>query len=83
MYIISYDDSGGTGLMDIQRVSYDEEVALLPNQFTKKNYIFVGWSLFPSNDESDVIYKDREKVKNLTEVNGDIITLYAVFVRDR
>lgn len=69
--------------MNSQQVFYGEEVTLFPNQFTKKNYIFIGWSLLPNPSKSDVIYKDQEKVKNLTEVNGDTITLYAVFVKDR
>lgn len=69
--------------MERQEAKEDEEVVLLKNEFVRKNYVFVGWSLSADPPESDMIYEDQATVKNLTDVNGEEVTLYAVWTKDR
>ncbi len=75
----------------IQEVTYDELAELKENPYIYKSstqnddnfdkeYVFLGWSDSPTVTMSDMPkYVDGQKVINLSEVNDDIIDLYAIW----
>lgn len=74
-YAISYDSNGGSGYMDDQTMTYDEEDVVKQNEYAREHYEFVEWNTEP--DGTGIVYAPGETVKNLTgEANGKI-TLYA------
>lgn len=77
-YNIVYDKNGGTGSMPNQNMEYDTEAALSPNLFTKTGYTFSGWRL--GNKDTGTKYSDRQKVTNLTAIDGDVVTMYAQWI---
>ena len=72
-YIIKYNSNTGTGTMSNQTTSYDKEITLAENTFTKEGYTFVGWNTKP--DGTGTKYSNKATVKNLIS-SGEII-LYA------
>ena len=78
-YTIVFDknDSTVTGTMDNMNVTYDEEVNLTKNTFTKDKYQFVEWTTEP--DGTGTVYEDEALVKNLVFTGS--ITLYAKWNR--
>ncbi len=76
-YTISFDSNGGSGTMRDISVSYDEEVPLTANAFTKTGYTFLGWGTDPDSIEKE--YSDGAVISNLTSKNGNTVTLYAVW----
>ena len=74
-YRIAFKSNGGTGSMPNQDMEYGKESALNSNLFTKTGYTFSGWSL--GNSNTGTKYSDRQKVVNLTSVDGDVVTMYA------
>ncbi len=75
-YTISFNRNEGEGSMDSITATYDEDVALPLNTFTRAGYDFIGWNTYNS---SSVAYKDGETVKNLTDSAYKTVTLYAVW----
>ncbi len=75
-YTISFNRNEGEGSMDSITATYDEDVALPLNTFTRAGYDFIGWNTYSS---SSVAYKDGETVKNLTDSAYKTVTLYAVW----
>lgn len=78
-YKIAFDPNGGIfdendPMWDIIS-SYDMEVKLTKNKFTRVGYKFNGWNTKP--DGSGVSYSDEQTVKNLTSVDSTTIMLYA------
>lgn len=69
--------SGATGSMSPQSFRYDELKELTGNGFTRTGYIFQGWA--KSADSSTAEYQNQEQVSNLTDVDHDTVTLYAVW----
>ena len=43
-YTVSYDANGGTGTMDADTATYNENYITKANQFTRTGYRFVGWT---------------------------------------
>ena len=75
-YYVHFDANGGTGTMADQEFIIDDPVqALSQNGFTRTNYEFRGWNTMP--DGSGTHYDDLQSVRNLSLVDGDIVTLYA------
>ena len=74
-YRIAFKSNGGTGSMPNQDMEYGRESALSSNLFTKTGYTFSGWRL--GNNNTGTQYSDRQKVVNLTSVDGDVVTMYA------
>lgn len=74
-YNVEFDANGGTGAMDEQTFTYDEQNELSSNIFTKEKYIFVGWNTM--QDGTGTSYQDKEVIENLTDVANSAITLYA------
>ena len=68
---------GGQGDMDSIPATYDQEVALPKNTFTRPGYGFNGWST--SSGISSGSYADEATVKNLTTKQGETVTLYAAW----
>lgn len=79
-YTISFDANNGTGTMDDLSMIYDVEKSLPENTFSRKNYIFQGWSTKNSGTEE---FKNKAAVKNLTDKAKGSITLYAVWKLDQ
>ena len=67
---------GGQGAMDSIPATYDQEVTLPKNTFTRPGYYFNGWSA--SSGASSGSYATR-RVKNLTTKQGETVTLYAAW----
>lgn len=64
------------GSMKTISASYDKTVKLPKNTFTRKGYVFAGWS---TKRLGKVMYRDGASVKNLTATNGKTVTLYAIW----
>ena len=75
-YHITYNANGGTGTMSSDLLLYDDTVALSNNTYKKNGYTFQGWALDPTGKK---LYNDGEEVVNLSAVEGDEVTLYAVW----
>jgi uncharacterized repeat protein (TIGR02543 family) len=78
-YTIRYDANGGQGSMDDTAAVYDQPVSLSKSQFTKSDYVLVGWSLSPG-EQNQKDYSPEEIVRNLTSVDRQVVTLYAVWM---
>ena len=78
-YTIQYDANGGIGSMPDTPANYDQTVSLEPNGFIKLGYSLAGWS---KERAGSVLYKDKEAVRNLNTMDGEIVTLYAVWTED-
>ena len=75
-YSVAFDGNTGIGGLGMANAQYDTPFELPANYFIKTGYTFLGWSTSP---DGEVLYGDKEVVKNLTsEVNGSI-TLYAIW----
>ena len=78
-YYVHFDANGGTGTMNDQQFTYSSNpVALTTNAFTKTGYMFMGWNT--AADGSGTSYKDGEQVRDLSNVQNDVITLYAQYM---
>lgn len=76
-YTIIYNANGGSGSMSSITHTYDTAKLLTKNTFTRKGYMFMGWS---TSSSGDVEYADKESVKNLA--TSGTVTLYAVWMRE-
>ena len=75
-YTIVFNGNGNSsGSTPSLSVSYDEEKTLTPNGFVKSGCTFKGWS--SNADGTGTRYFDKQNIKNLTEKNNAVITLYA------
>ena len=75
-YNVKFNPNGGTGTMSSQAFTYDVEQALTANAFTRAGYRFTGWS---TTGNGPVKYTDQQKVKNLTDINGSLYNIYAIW----
>ena len=73
-YTVSFDANGGQGAMEPQSFTYDQAQFLNANSFTRKGYIFAGWSTEPGGQ---VAYTDQQQIENLA-ASGNV-QLYAVW----
>lgn len=72
-YEIAFKPNGGTGTMSNQQMEYDKAKALNRNAFTRTGYTFTGWK----EQDAGTRHTDGETVKNLTNIDGDTVTLLA------
>lgn len=79
-YKIRYNANGASGTMADSVHYYGEEKALTANSFTYTGYKFLKWNT--KADGSGIDYTDKQKIKNLTNVDGTIINLYAQWTQD-
>ena len=77
-YSISYDGNGSTSgsMSDSTSLDYDRVYTLRENGYSKTGLFFQGWSL---KRGGEVAYADKADVKNLTDQDGKVVTLYAVW----
>lgn len=81
VYTVEYNSNGGTGSMETQSFVYGTSQKLRPNTYTKEDFVFWHWNT--KADDTGTIYEDEEEVNNLTSVDGDTVTLYAIYARER
>ena len=74
-YTVKFDANGGTGTTKEVVCTYGSKCTLTGNAFTRDGYEFTGWNT--KSDGNGVSYRDREAVKDLSSVDGAIVTLYA------
>jgi len=77
-YSVAFNNNGGTGTMENQSFTYDVAQDLSKNTFTKEGYPFIKWNTQP--DASGTSFIDEQEVINLTDKDGDVVTLYARWV---
>ncbi len=77
VYTVEYNSNGGVGSMTPQLFEVGVAQNLKPNTFTKENRTFWHWNTQP--DGKGTSYEDGELVNNLTNVPGDVVTLYAIY----
>ena len=75
-YKIEFDPNGGIGSMTNLDMIYDKEQILPANTLYKDGYVFKGWS---TSANGNVIYQDKDPIKNLTTKQNDVVKLYAVW----
>lgn len=78
-YTVAFDGNAAEAVGSMQKMgmSYGESKALAANAFSHPGYRFVGWGLKP---EGGVSFPDCGTVENLTDVDGETVTLYAQWV---
>ena len=74
-YKIHFDANDGTGTMADLAMTYDESKNLTANAFTRTGYTFSGWNT--KDDGTGTSYTDRQSVNNLSQNDGETVTLYA------
>ncbi|MBQ6341425.1 MAG: InlB B-repeat-containing protein [Kiritimatiellae bacterium] len=75
-YTVRFHANGGTGLMSDQAFEFDKPTALDANAFTRQGFAFAGWA---TNATGVAVYADGVEVRNLTDVDGGVVTLYATW----
>ena len=75
-YKVVFHSNNGGDITSEQSFTYTESKALNTNSFTKKEYLFTGWSLKAGQD---AVYADGEVVSQLVPDDNGIIHLYAVW----
>ncbi len=76
-YEISFDANGAKGEMKPVTATYDEDFTLPENGFTNEGKYFLEWNT--KADGKGTAYKNGDTVLNLTEKDGDTVTLYAIW----
>lgn len=80
-YTVQYKPNGATsGEVADTTHSYNDDSTLAVNSFERTGYVFGGWNTEP--DGSGKTYYGGQKVSNLTDKDGDTVTLYAVWSPD-
>lgn len=74
-YTLKYDANGGSGTMSNQKCTYDVSQALMANTFKRDGYTFKGWNT--KADGTGTAYSDKQSIKNITDKDGTVVTLYA------
>ena len=80
-YKIVFNANGGKGTMKALTATYGTSIKLTANAFKRTNYKFLGWA--KSKSATEVKYKNKASVKNLTATSGKTVTLYAVWQRKK
>lgn len=78
-YTIRYDANGGEGSTEDTPAVYDQSVSLSKGQFTRADHVLAGWSL-TAGDQNSKDYFPEQTVQNLTSVDQQVVTLYAVWI---
>lgn len=73
-YIVNFKPNGGSGEEYNQTFYYGITQSLTANTFTKSGNTFIGWA---TSSDGEVMYTNRERIKNITTENGTTIALYA------
>ena len=78
-YTVRFDSNGGSGTMDDLTMTYDKAAVLPANAFAN-GAKFIGWSL---SQTGSINFKDSAIVRNLSETDGDTVTLYALWKKNK
>ena len=73
-YKVKFNPGIAQGESKTQDFKYGQSQKLLKNEFTKPGYDFVGWK-----SDSGKTYSDEQVVNNLTDVEGNVINLTAMW----
>ena len=77
-YTIAFSANGGEGTaMANISATYDEDVTLPENTYSRPGYAFNGWGSYASSTSGSAA---GSTVKNLTAKQGDTVTLYAAWM---
>ena len=76
-YKIHFNPNGGTGSMNDQSFTYGKTKALAANKYKRSGYTFIGWNT--KKDGTGTSYANKEKVKSLSQKQGETIHLYAMW----
>ena len=80
-YTVAFNANGGTGTaMTDEICAYGIAAALTANTYTRAGYTFLGWST--DANAAVATYTDEESIIDLTTVDGEVVTLYAVWSKD-
>ncbi len=83
-YQVQFDGNGADNLTAMElsgmTVSYDEIANLPKNLYEREYYTFKGWS---RQKQGSVQYLDKGQIASLTQRDGEIVTLYAVWERNQ
>ena len=75
-FSVHFNPNGGSGTMADQMFIHSAPaVPLSENEFTRANYDFRGWNT--ELDGTGTHYDDMEEVRDLSDIDEDIVTLYA------
>lgn len=74
-YAVKFNANGAEGNMADQNHTYDRYLMLTELGFTREGYTFIGWNT--RADGNGTSYRNRESVLNLTEIQGEVVNLYA------
>ena len=74
-YSIYFNANTGSGTMSKLDATYDVEVSLTANLFSKVGYSFTGWNT--KEDGTGTSYTNSQEVKNLLSENESSLILYA------
>lgn len=72
---------GQTGYMEEQEISVGSEIPISLNKYACTGYRFKGWNT--NVDGSGVSYSDGQKIKDLSLIDGQAITLYATWEKEK
>lgn len=76
-YFVRYNGNGATsGSMSNSSHTYNISKALTANNFSRSGYEFIGWS---TSTDGEVVYTDKQSVKNLSATNEATVDLYAIW----
>lgn len=79
-YDIVYNNNGGTGMMDNQKVDRRSSFTLCKNTFTKEGYTFAGWA---KTTDDNVEFLDESTVGSLSSVGNIVVNLYAKWIANQ
>ncbi|WP_172633511.1 leucine-rich repeat protein [Coriobacterium glomerans] len=76
-YDVRFDANAGVGSIPDEAMAYGQSKRLSANEnlITRENYVFSGWNA--KADGGGDGYADGEAVSNLTDLEGDVVTLFA------
>ena len=77
-YTLHFDSNGGSGMMIDQIIKLGKQTTIKANEFYKEDSLFGLWNTAP--DGSGTSYADNYNITSDLGNNGDIITLYAIWV---
>ncbi len=79
-FYVHFDANGGTGTMADQEFTISAPAKpLTTNAFTRTGYEFRGWNTVA--DGSGTHYDDEQAVRDLSNTDNDVITLYAQWMK--
>lgn len=81
-YLVQYDSNEGSkgtaqGSMSTKYAEYDVEFEVSSNEYELQGYVFDSWN--SKADGTGSRYLPGATVKNLSGIDGDVITLYAIW----